>query len=107
MHVAEPAAARGGGGRGGAGRGDAPGRDRPAEPVRVADGHNELADAQPLGGAERGCLEGLALGAEEGEVGEGVAADDLEALLAAVREGGPTAAGAAADDVRRGQEEPV
>src|ERR671915_224845 len=42
-----------------------------------------------------------------GEVGERVAADDLEALVAAVGERGATAAGAAADDVRRGDEEPV
>ena len=80
----------------------------PAKPVRVADRDHELADAQPFGVAELGGGEAVALGAQHRQVGERVAADDLEAQLAAVGEGGPAAAAPEpADDVRGGEQEAV
>ena len=47
------------------------------------------------------------IGAEDGEVGERVGADDLELQLAAVDEGCATRPVRAVDDVRGGEHEPV
>ncbi len=61
-------------------------RDRAAEPVRVADRDDELADAQRRRVAQLGRDQVAALGLEHGEVRQRVAADDGEAQLAAVAE---------------------
>jgi hypothetical protein len=88
-------------------RGYDPGRDGAAEAVRIADGDHELAHAEPLGIAELGGDEVVALRAKQGEVRERVAADDLEALLAAVAERGAAAGVRSPDHVRIGEQEPV
>src|SRR5437764_1408364 len=81
-------------------RRDDAGRHRAAEAVRIADRDYELPDAQPFGVAELGRHEVAALCAQQREIRERIGADQLEAELAAVREGGAPAPVAAGDDVR-------
>ena len=60
------------------------------EPVRVADRDDQLADAQPLGLAERRpASSSIAVDAQHREVGQPVDPDDLEAQLAPVDERAP------------------
>src|SRR5207245_677261 len=73
---------------------------------RVADRHDELADAQPLRGAERRPRRRPLREPEDGQIGERVGAGDLEAHLVAVREGRLAERGTGYD-VRRGEEEAV
>src|SRR5829696_5662772 len=88
-------------------RGDDARGDRALEPVRVADRDHELADAQLGGVAERRRLERGLVGAQHGEVREGVRADEPERELAPVGERATDAAAPAADDVRGRQQEAV
>ena len=82
-----------------------PAETEPAEPVRIADGDDELPDAQPVGVADLGGGERLRVcGARPGPTG--VPAADLDAHLAAVDER-RSHRSPADDDVRRGDEEPV
>ena len=79
------------------------GRHAAGEPERVADRDDELADAEPIGVAERGRGQAAAGRADDGEVRQRVAADDVEAELGAVDERrGP--ARRRRDDVGRRQE---
>src|SRR5207248_11728230 len=88
------------------GRDDAGGHGA-AEPVRVSDRDDELADAQLLRVPELGGHEVARLRPQDGEVGERVGADDGVVELAAVDERGSPAAAPASDDVRGGEEEAV
>ena len=54
--------------------------------MRVADRHDELADAQPLGVAELGRRQIACVGAQNREVGQWICADDLDPRLAAIDE---------------------
>ena len=83
--------AAGAGGQRAAERGDDAGGDRAGVAVRVADRHHELADAQRGRVAELGRLEARRLGAQDGEVGQRVGADEPRLELAAVDERGPHA----------------
>ncbi len=100
-------------GRARAGRQRAPERrddargDRAGEAHRAADRDHELADAERVRVPELGGSEVARLGADDGEVGERVLADDLGAQLAAVGEGRPHSVVARGDDVRRGEHEAV
>ena len=58
----------------------------PGEAVRVADRDDELADAQPGRVAEHGRVQVARVGAQDGEIGQRVGADDVERQLAAVDE---------------------
>ena len=63
----------------------------PGEAERVADGDDELTDAQPRGVAERRRSRAAAGRPDDGEVRQRVASDDLELELGAVDErGGPS-----------------
>ena len=77
-------------------------RDRTTEAERVADRDHELADLEPAGVAETSGRR-VAFGADNGEVREGVTADDAERLLRSVDEGGIPAIDAR-NDVCRGDE---
>ena len=84
------------------------GGDRAGEPVRVADRHHQLADAQLLGLASVGRDEAVAVGPEHGEVRQAVDADDAEAELASVDERRPARVRPGpGDHVGRGEQEAV
>ncbi len=107
-HVLDQARGRAGAGRERAAeRGDDAGRDRAAEPVRAADRDDELADPEALGVAEGGRDQVAALDAKDGEVGEGVGSDHLEAELAAVGERCGAASLGPGDDVGGAEHEAV
>ena len=67
-----------------------------SKPLGFPTATTQLADAQARRVAELGRDERVGLGAQDGEVGERVGADDLGAELGAVREGG-------ADPLRAGR----
>ena len=85
MRVAPPGA----GGQRAAERGDHAGGDRARVAVRVADRHDELADAQRARVAQLRRLQPRRLGAQDGEVRQRVGADDPRLEVAAVDERGP------------------
>ena len=64
-------------------RGDDPGRHRPAEAERIADRHDPVADARPVG-READMREVGPFGLQKGDVGLGIGADDLGVERAAV-----------------------
>ena len=84
-------------------RGHDAGGDRAGEAVRVADRHDELADAQRGGVAELGRRVRLAVGAQHGEVGERVGPHHARLDLAAVGERRANRAAARAGSRRRGR----
>ena len=77
------------------------------EPVRVADRDHELTYTQGLGVPELRGDEPVPFRPEDGELGQVVAANDLELQLAAVGEPSAASARPSGDDVRRGEHEPV
>src|SRR5581483_723790 len=87
-------------------RGDDARGDRAGEAVRVPDRDDELPDLQRLGVAELGGNELVRLGAEDGEVGEGVGADHLDRQLPPVDERRHPAC-RSLDDVGGGEHEAV
>src|SRR3954466_14405547 len=84
--------------------------DRPVEAERVADGHGGVADLDLVGVRERqrlDALRGAAGDLDHGEVGGGVAADDLRRVVAAVVAEADLRRGGALDDVGVGDDRPV
>ena len=104
--VDDPGGSPGADGQRAAERGDDAGRDGAGEAVGVADRDHELPDAEALGVAELGGL-GVAVEAEDGEVGERVGADDVELRARGRRRTMRSRAVGPLDDVGRGEHEAV
>nr|BFE76451.1 hypothetical protein GCM10020092_097520 [Actinoplanes digitatis] len=83
-----------------------PSGDGPGQAHRVTHRHDELADAQFVGVAQRRRGRARAVHADDGEVGERVDADHVEPGLGAVGEVGGAAA-RAGDHMGVGEQEPV
>ncbi len=75
--------------------------------MRVPDRDDELTDAKRLRLAEHRGLQAVRFRAQHREVGQGIAADDPEPVLASVGERRPARGRAIGDDVRGGQQEAV
>ena len=85
---------------------DDAGADRSREAQRVADGDDQLADAQRVGVAELGGMQVITVRAQDGQIGERIAPDDVETQLASIGENGD-AARRTVDDVSGRHDEPV
>ena len=87
-------------------RADHAGGHRARQPERVADRHHQLADHEPVGLAELGGCGHFAAGADHGQVGQGVGADNRKRRGGAVGER-RGAAHRAAHHVRVGEQETI